>query len=170
MDPLVISRPESVNLRIEKNKIFSNITFRDTWILLVGLTYLLSMVLSLVPDLRFFFCSFNSTENSFRNRLKTQNTMDMWTFSTLAIFITVVTQFLSHLCKIFFSFHVWNVPFREIMSEISDVLWFLELGTRLFKFGAPANFRRSWCIIFQKYTVLFGKKRINLMLISKDYL
>ena len=31
---------------------------------------------------------------------------------------------------------------------ISGVLWSLELGTSLFKFGTPANFRRPWCIIF----------------------
>ena len=40
------------NRQIVNTQIFSNITFRDSWIFLVGLAYLLSMFLCLVLDLR----------------------------------------------------------------------------------------------------------------------
>ena len=117
MEPLVIFRLKSVNLRIENTLIFHNIAFRHKWIFLVGLgscpwfcPLFLICVFSFLPFARKLLPI---------NRVITHNTVDMWTISSLAIFFTVVMKFLGHLSKIFFPFQVWNAPFCVFMAKIT---------------------------------------------------
>ena len=66
---------------------------------------------------------------------------------------------------LFGNFHILLLlvkVFIKLLLIVSGVLWLLELGTRIFKFGVPVNFRRPSCIIFSKMQ-FFSEKNLEIV-------